>query len=78
MNVLRFNFRNEENRKSVSAVMVDEGYIIQNTNPQPGSYLMNIYILDENDTNPPKAEGTEPMDKEGPDREEVTEVEEVE
>ena len=59
MNVLRFNFRNEENRKSVSAVMVDEGYIIQNTNP-------------------PKAEGTEPMDKEGPDREEVTEVEEVE
>lgn len=71
MNVLRFNFRNEENRKNVSAIMVDEGYIIQNTNPQPGSYLMNIYILDESDTNPPKAEETE-------DREETTEIEEVE
>lgn len=76
MNVLRFNFRNEENRKNVSSIMADEGYIVQNTNPQPGSYLMNIYILDENDTNPPKAEGLE--DKEGSDKEETTEIEEVE
>lgn len=68
MNVLRFNFRNEENRKNVSTIMVDEGYIIQNTNPQPGSYLMNIYILDESDTN--KTEETE--------NQEPTEIEEVE
>lgn len=70
MNVLRFNFRNEENRKNVSAIMADEGYIVQNTNPQPGSYLMNIYILDESDTNKTEDAGDD-EDREAP-------VEEVE
>lgn len=70
MNVLRFNFRNEENRKNVSAIMADEGYIVQNTNPQPGSYLMNIYILDESDTNKTEDVGDD-EDREAP-------VEEVE
>lgn len=70
MNVLRFNFRNEENRKNVSAIMADEGYIVQNTNPQPGSYLMNIYILDESDTNKIEDAGDD-EDREAP-------VEEVE
>lgn len=70
MNVLRFNFRNEENRKNVSAIMADEGYIVQNTNPQPGSYLMNIYILDESDTN--KTEDA------GDDEDQEATVEEVE
>lgn len=71
MNVLRFNFRNEENRKNVSAIMADEGYIVQNTNPQPGSYLMNIYILDESDTNKTEDAGDDQ-------NQEATEVEEVE
>lgn len=71
MNVLRFNFRNEENRKNVSAIMADEGYIVQNTNPQPGSYLMNIYILDESDTNKTEDSGDDQ-------NQEATEIEEVE
>lgn len=71
MNVLRFNFRNEENRKNVSAIMADEGYIVQNTNPQPGSYLMNIYILDESDTNKTEDAGDDQ-------NQEATEIEEVE
>lgn len=71
MNVLRFNFRNEENRKNVSAIMADEGYIIQNTNPQPGSYFMNIYILDENDN-------TKAEEDAGDAQNEPTEVEVVE
>lgn len=47
MDVLRFNFSSEDNRNSVSAIMVNEGYIVQNTNPQPGSYVLNIYIIND-------------------------------
>ena len=53
MNVLRFNFLNEENRNNASNIFMNEGYIIQNTNPEPGSYLMNIYIPEDSDRKGP-------------------------
>lgn len=65
MNVLRFNFLNEENRNNASTIFMNEGYIIQNTNPEPGSYLMNIYVPEE-------------KVQEGPDKEAVEEEVEVE
>ena len=68
MNVLRFNFVNEENRNNASTIFMNEGYIIQNTNPEPGSYLMNIYIPEEKAQEGPDKEATE----------EEVEVEEVE
>lgn len=68
MNVLRFNFVNEENRNNASTIFMNEGYIIQNTNPEPGSYLMNIYIPEEKVQEGPDKEATE----------EEVEVEEVE
>ena len=68
MNVLRFNFLNEENRNNASTIFMNEGYIIQNTNPEPGSYLMNIYIPEEKAQEGPDKEATE----------EGVEVEEVE
>lgn len=68
MNVLRFNFANEENRNNASTIFMNEGYIIQNTNPEPGSYLMNIYI--------PEEKAPEGPDKEATEEVEVEEVEE--